>query len=1017
MAEKDEKALLREKLAEVFQLDRGDLDFGIYRILNIRAREIRRFLDDELIPQVRAALDESETVHSADLDRELEKTAKTAKDIGALPESSERYQSLRKEKLRLERIHADKDAAEREVYSHLYNFFGRYYREGDFLSLRRYQKDVYALPYEGEEVKLHWANRDQYYIKSSERFGRYAFAAGEVGRMAFEMIAAETERDNNKAQKARHFALADENPVRVEGKTATARFQYRANGSGEKQDAINAKTAAAILEALPQEWRDALAQSAPTDKNPQRTLLDKHLAAYTAKNTFDYFIHKDLRGFLRRELDFFIKNEVVRLDDIENEGGFIVAQYLGKVAALRKVGHKLIDFLAQLENFQKTLWEKRKFVLETQWCVTLDRVAATPAAAELLAAILDNKAQRAEWKKLFDFETPAAVSAAAAGDKMRGDFAKDNPHLVVDTRHFDAAFKEKLLASIGDIDAQCDGVLIHGDNFHALNLLGEKYRERVKCVYIDPPYNTNTSEILYKNGYKHSSWLCLIESRLFVTLPLLLDKGVCAVAIDQAEQERLGLLLGSIFPDDFKKTCVTVVHNPSGQQSDNFSLCHEFVYFLYPSRSRVIGLQDRKSNADVRSFRDVSTGNHLREDAANCFYPIIIKDGKIIEFGDVCPSDFHPSSANVIRADGAIEVYPIDPNNVERKWVFARDTVEKITNELHPEFSGRRNLWDIIRTKKKFNYKTVWEYEEEIPLVWSDKIFSANSYGTVVLNQMMGQKDIFPFPKSIYTVTDSLKSGCGTSNAAIILDYFAGSGTTAHAVINLNRDDGGQRKYILAESGEYFDDVLLPRIKKAVYAKEWKDGKPKADADRNGVSHLLKYQRIESYDDALDNLAVVRTDAQQKALDDNPALREEHILSYLLDVETRDSASLLNAERFAEPFNYRLKIAGNGGGEPQDIAVDLPETFNYLIGLNVKTMRRLKDVLCVCGETRDGKKTAVLWRDAAKTPNDKLQKWFDKHGGQFGDCELLYVNGDNPLPGARLIEMEFRRRMFAEPGL
>jgi adenine-specific DNA-methyltransferase len=122
--------------------------------------------------------------------------------------------------------------------------------------------------------------------------------------------------------------------------------------------------------------RQELSSLRPTEKNPNRTLLEKHLADYTARNTFDYFIHKDLGGFLRRELDFYIKNEVVHLDDIENETAPRVEQYLAKVKAIRRIAHKIIDFLAQLENFQKKLWLKKKFVVETQYCVTLDRIFA-----------------------------------------------------------------------------------------------------------------------------------------------------------------------------------------------------------------------------------------------------------------------------------------------------------------------------------------------------------------------------------------------------------------------------------------------------------------------------------------------------------------------------------------------------------------------------------------------------------------------------------------------------------------
>jgi adenine-specific DNA-methyltransferase len=134
--------------------------------------------------------------------------------------------------------------------------------------------------------------------------------------------------------------------------------------------------AAPLTQAIGQwmQWRSALASALPTDKNKSRCVLEKHLTDYTAKNTFDYFIHKDLGRFMRRELDFFIKNEVMHLDDVESESAPKVESYLARIKATRRIAHKLIDFLAQLENFQKRLWLKKKFVLDAQWLITLDRI-------------------------------------------------------------------------------------------------------------------------------------------------------------------------------------------------------------------------------------------------------------------------------------------------------------------------------------------------------------------------------------------------------------------------------------------------------------------------------------------------------------------------------------------------------------------------------------------------------------------------------------------------------------------
>ena len=220
-----------------------------------------------------------------------------------------------------------------------------------------------------------------------------------------------------------------------------------------------------------------------------------------------------------------------------------------------------------------------------------------------------------------------------------------------------------------------------------------------------------------------------------------------------------------------------MVHNPSGQQGDNFSACHEYAYFVFPPLKRVISLEDRTARPDVRPLRDVSKGNHLREDAANCFYPVFVKDGKITGFGEVCDDGFHPGCANLLRKDGVVEIYPIDAKGNERKWVFERGTVEDIIDELSIEFNKERSIWDVIRTKTNFNFKTVW----------TDKKYSANSYGSKLLNQLFGIQT-YSFPKSLNTVLDCVRAGVNDEQNPIVLDYFAGSGTTAHAILNMQRD-------------------------------------------------------------------------------------------------------------------------------------------------------------------------------------------------------------------------------------
>ncbi|MBR0061552.1 MAG: site-specific DNA-methyltransferase, partial [Selenomonadaceae bacterium] len=472
---------------------------------------------------------------------------------------------------------ADLSSLETDVYSALYSFFNRYYEDGDFISKRRYRKDVYAIPYEGEEVKLYWANQDQYYIKTGENFKDYTFVFDGIS-VHFRLVDATTERDNNKESNdgKRTFMLFAEDEEKYPGvKTfeynpdaaeLVIRFVYDIPEDKKKKYAEENydKIKAWILSLRREELNPLLL----TSTNNKDTLLEKHLKRYAAKNTFDYFIHKDLRKFLARELDFFIKSEIMHLEDLDTENEARVETYLAKVKAVRRVGKVIIEFLAQIEDFQKKLWLKKKFVVATDWCITLDKIDES-----FWAEIIANKAQRDEWIALY-----AIDEAEGWTNPPTFDFLRRNKNLIVDTKHFPDAFKYALLASIPNLDEQTNGLMINGDNFHALNLLQSKYRGQIKCVYIDPPYNTNAAPILYKDGYKDSSWLCLMGNRLHLSKGLSADAGAIFISIDDNEQANLKLLCDEIFgADNFVAELIWKSKSGGANDSRYFAVDHEYI--------------------------------------------------------------------------------------------------------------------------------------------------------------------------------------------------------------------------------------------------------------------------------------------------------------------------------------------------------------------------------------------------------------------------------------------------------
>jgi adenine-specific DNA-methyltransferase len=255
-----------------------------------------------------------------------------------------------------------------------------------------------------------------------------------------------------------------------------------------------------------------------------------------------------------------------------------------------------------------------------------------------------------------------------------------------------------------------------------------------------------------------------------------------------------------------------------------------------------------------------------------------------------------------------------------------------------------------------------------------------------------------------------LRIGTDVEASAIALDFFAGSGTTGHAVINQNRADNGDRRYILVEMGSHFDTMLKPRLQRVIYANDWKDALPVPGSP--GQSHMFHYICPESYEDTLNNLRFRELEGPLlDRLHDMP----DYFLHYMLEFETQGSPSLLDARRFERPFDYRLNITRGGVTAPQ--AVDLVTTFNFLLGLRVRTIRRFErdgaPVVRVTGEDGTGRRVCVLWRDAPPPEAMEAEKdWLQAH--VLGDvpCDLLYVNGESALLGALPVEPEFHRLMF-----
>ncbi len=483
MSESQEK--FQQLQRKLFQFDWADLDFGIYRIMNHKRAVIERFITEDLPRAISEELERGALAAQSQAAQDLQAARKKvlealgddALDAEGNLDEAYREKPVGKAYLTAQeraRSAQGREAIETAIYNHLYAFFSGYWQDGDFISERRYsKKERYAIPYNGEEVYLYWANHDPYYINTGEYFTDYTWKAPNGVTVHFKLKAADVEQNNGKGEKRFFLPRLDEIAWDPATRALTIPFEFRpltpqeqiAYAQKNQQDAIIANAVKNIPQRLTSagsagnadvssavdagtavvssaEALAALTAEKSRADGTTITLLEHHLRQYTRRNTSDFFIHRDLRGFLSRELDFYLKNEVLNLDELEAAGEGLSEGWFQLLRPVKAIGLRIIEFLAQIEDFQKMLWEKKKFITETFYVITVGKIPE--AFYEEIAA---NGAQWEEWKELGFLpgtaDVPSANTSISAQPGKADVPSAPEPHKGWYSRghlpHFDAA--------------------------------------------------------------------------------------------------------------------------------------------------------------------------------------------------------------------------------------------------------------------------------------------------------------------------------------------------------------------------------------------------------------------------------------------------------------------------------------------------------------------------------------------------------------------------------------------------
>ncbi len=1025
---------------ELFLLDLADLDFGIYRLYHLKQEEIERFITEQLPREVDVAFASVSDEEKQAIQREIAELQAEIRDQinddAILPDGSinpeyreikakfareliQRYEEVRGKQSAFQNVEGHKI----EVFNHLVNFFSRYYEDGDFIPKRRYgAREAYAVPYNGEEVFFHWANRDQHYVKTAEQFKDYAFKVSNLTgsyRVRFIITEASVPRDNTKGKHRYFFPRPDLAEYNPETHEFVLPFEYRLptpeeaelyGGNAKAQQAILEEALTTILEAVPDKGLKRLLDNKKGEEN--QSVLMRRMRHFCRRNTSDYFVHKDLRGFLQRELEFYIKDQIIHVMDIE--GDLDAKRRIIRV--FRRLASQVIDFLATVEDVQKTLFEKKKFVLETDYLIPIQHV---PRA--FWPEILANQGQLDEWER-WGMLNPAADLMNQAGE-VNDAFLEKHPTLPVHTQHFSPEFTRRLLEALPfeDLDEATDGVLVHSENYQALGLLQTRYWEQVKCIYIDPPYNTGEDGFVYKDHYQSSSWLSMMRDRLLLSSRYLNERGALFVSCDFHEQSNLAHLELTGDLRHFATFHIKVRHEGRILKGDKE--VQEVMEYVIGYKRHMFEIAKIPLERRPEEYRYV-----IKETASPAQEFFI--DGKKVSL-------FHKGQYELVEVEpgkGILKSISIrgtirQGNSSGRFFVayiegkFPKGSLLKVEGIgddglgyryfLVPEkarngiyFQGR----PLTRTERYKPYPTLFDFVDQF-----------NSVG------YEGDVNFKNGKKPVAFIAHWLKIGNFGINDQM-MDFFAGSGSSGHAVINLNREDGGQRRFILVEMGEYFDTVLVPRIAKVMFTPEWRHGKPRRLAtveEAQRTPRIVKIIRLESYDDALHNIAaptaLERAAAQEKPIKDLEG-EDAFRLKYWITLPLEQSETMLRALNLRRPFDYSLEILTDDG--PQRKPVDLVETFNYLYGLRVRryeTWRNPEDesreYRVVKARDREGRRRIlVIWRDMDGLDAEKDRAFLERKIREMEDAgetwDEILINGDTPTPGIASLDPLFKELMM-----
>lgn len=669
-----------------------------------------------------------------------------------------------------------------ELFDKLYTFFNRYFSESGsiYFAYTPIYQNVYEKVYtDDRDVILFWKTHMLYYVKTDRLFKNLEVEIDDF-KFFFDVSELEHKRANEKRAIIYEFK-----EKRSEG-VIVFNVSYSERGRVTKID-------------------DILRNLRKEGVTITEDTLERAFRVFEKQSEVDYFINKNAKEFLQEQFNLWLYQYVFSGESEWTE------KRITQLQVLKDIAFKIIDFISQFEDELVKIWNKPKFVLNSNYVITLDRIAEKNI--DLVEKILEHEGfdnQAKEWEELRitqdGFDRREVFQKALAGKQLNTKYR----YLPIDTRYF-KDLELEILGLFDDLDNSLDGWLIKSENYQALNTILPKFRGKVQTIYIDPPFNKEQdADYFYSVKYKDSSWATMLENRLRIAKDVLNERGSIFVRCDYNGNWIVRPLMNEVFGrDNFRNELIVNKSNKQGAIDKRFNPATETLFLYSKDPSASINPQFRERNRQS-GWLEMHSPKENRDSHT------VIFEGR--QF--IAPKGRH--------------------------WSFAQETVNKLASEKRIRVISKRYV-DVYGNEQNEVLEYLMSEHETIESDWTD----IPAYSTTTGFQTENSERL------LFRVINT-----GSEDNELVMDFFLGSGTTTAVAHKLGR------KWIGVEMGEHFYTVVLPRMKRVLaYDKSGisKEKDVKDKYNKNAAGGFFKYYELEQYEDTLRRVKYVDSD-----LFDNP---------------------------------------------------------------------------------------------------------------------------------------------------